>query len=251
MPTNPGKHGGPLPTANHPAAQTNEPATGLYQPIPGYFRVCLVVRCLDETALIFICSTKISPASNWQLNHWTPAADTPRLRTQPQCTVDTEPAEYFNQTYSYVCFTHEIQVTPVLRHAVPLDQLAPSNAHFAELVTREVTIETRTVAEMVKIRCTNLNELEDHHFAYWNAAGQAGQGSGAGGGIGGSGNGTGSGAVGGTGGSGNRSGNDVGRRLGDDAGSKKLSIDPEENAESFKKRYHMTTSLERVLVDAS
>ncbi|KAF8248021.1 hypothetical protein K440DRAFT_643289 [Wilcoxina mikolae CBS 423.85] len=25
MPTNPGQHGGPLPTANHPAAQTNEP----------------------------------------------------------------------------------------------------------------------------------------------------------------------------------------------------------------------------------
>ncbi|KAF8539832.1 hypothetical protein BDD12DRAFT_881606 [Trichophaea hybrida] len=98
------------------------------------------------------------------------------------------------------------QVTPIPRHAVPLDQRAPDNALVAELSTGEVITESGTVAEVVQIRCTNLKGLEGYHLRYWNAAGQVGQESSTGGGTGGNGSVSGSGRAG---------------RLGGDARSKK------------------------------
>jgi hypothetical protein len=90
------------------------PQSGLYR--AGYGRPVLVVEVAGSTAKVFVCSTKARDPANCSNTHrWIPVGGAPSLPTQPPVSVRIQPKGCLARRATYLCFTHAVQLTPVVQ----------------------------------------------------------------------------------------------------------------------------------------
>jgi hypothetical protein len=124
-----------------------------------YFRPCLVVGKLPESKSVLIMIGSTQP---YIPHRWIPFEGSPHLPGQPSSSVKIQTPEATSARDGYLCYTHVLNVKPVLRWAEKPSARHPGIVH----------VSPPAVEELLTLKCLNVDEILDKHRSYWEKRGQ-------------------------------------------------------------------------------